>query len=68
MGLLNVSCAKAHTGCELGLRNLREQLPGILQLLPSVRQSFHFSVSLLEYNCYFKRVSDCFMKNGTWHV
>ena len=57
MGLLNVSCAEAHSGCELCLRNLREQLPSILQLLSSVSQGFHFSVSLLEYNHYFKRVS-----------
>lgn len=68
MGLLKGSCAEARTDCELCLRNLRGQLRSILQLLPSVGQSFHFSVSLLEYNRCSKRVSDCFMKDGKSRV
>lgn len=56
---------KAHTDYELCLGNLREQLPGILQLLPSVSQDFHFSVSFLENNCYFKNIVDWFVKSDT---
>lgn len=54
--ILTVSC----------LRNLREQLPGILQLLPSVSQSFHFSVSFLENNYYFKKY--CWLVCEIWRI